>query len=52
MSWAPFDFDDFYPVLARCNRCQRSTVAASEVGAEDRMTQPDGGPCGGTFVAV
>jgi hypothetical protein len=52
VSWKPFDLDTLYPVVARCNRCQRTTSAASEVGTEDRMTQPDGGPCGGTLVAV
>lgn len=38
--------------VAKCGRCQRSTWTASEVGQEDRMTQPDGYPCGGRFVAV
>lgn len=33
----------------RCNRCGRETVATSEFGREDRMTQPDGNPCGGRF---
>jgi hypothetical protein len=31
----------------RCNRCALS--AATKVGTECRMTQPDGYPCGGAF---
>lgn len=38
------------PPLGRCNRCGRQTWAESEVGTEDRMTQPDGNPCGGRIV--
>lgn len=34
---------------ATCGRCHRSTWALSEFGQEDRMTQPDGFPCGGRF---
>jgi hypothetical protein len=37
------------PPLAVCNRCGRQTWAATEAGREDRMTQPDGNPCGGMF---
>ena len=36
----------------RCNRCRRYTYALSEFGAECRMTQPDGWPCGGRFGSV
>lgn len=36
--------------LAVCNRCGRKTWADELVGTEDRMTQPDGSPCGGKFV--
>jgi hypothetical protein len=43
--WAP---DDTMPGR-RCNRCGRRTWAADLFGAEDRMTQPDGNPCGGRF---
>lgn len=35
--------------VATCSRCERETVDADLFGQEDRMTQPDGGPCGGTF---
>lgn len=38
------------PALGKCNRCGRSTWSRSEVGKEDRMPQPDGGPCGGLIV--
>lgn len=34
---------------AVCGRCQRHTWAPTEFGKEDRMTQPDGFPCGGRF---
>jgi hypothetical protein len=37
------------PFVAQCNRCLRKTVSANEIGKEDRMTQPDGNPCGGFF---
>jgi hypothetical protein len=37
------------PPLAVCNRCERQTWDADLVGTEDRMTQPDGNPCGGRF---
>lgn len=33
----------------RCGRCGRYTWAVSEFDGEDRMTQPDGSPCGGRF---
>jgi hypothetical protein len=39
--------DDY---LAQCNRCGRKTWAQDQVNEEDRMTQPDGNPCGGLFV--
>lgn len=32
-----------------CNRCGRETVDVDQFGREDRMTQPDGNPCGGRF---
>jgi hypothetical protein len=35
--------------LAQCSRCGRKTWSESQVGAEDRMTMPDGSPCGGRF---
>jgi hypothetical protein len=35
--------------LAECGRCHRRTWSPSEVGREDRLTQPDGFPCGGMF---
>lgn len=37
---------------ARCGRCKRYTWDESLFGQEDQMTQPDGHPCGGIFVAV
>jgi len=37
------------PPLAECGRCRRKTWSPEEVGQEDRMTQPDGFPCGGRF---
>jgi hypothetical protein len=40
------------PPLGQCNRCHRKTWSPDELGAEDRMTQPDGNPCGGRVVAV
>lgn len=36
----------------RCGRCGRQTVDTAQFGTEDRMTQPDGGPCGGRFEAT
>jgi DNA-binding XRE family transcriptional regulator len=33
----------------QCGRCGRKTWSATEFGTEDRMTQPDGFPCGGRF---
>lgn len=35
----------------RCGRCGRQTVDTAQFGTEDRMTQPDGYPCGGRFEA-
>lgn len=35
------------PPLGECGRCHRKTWTSSEVGQEDRLTQPDGYPCGG-----
>jgi hypothetical protein len=35
--------------FAICGRCGRKTWSLAERGAEDRMTQPDGFPCGGMF---
>lgn len=40
------------PPLGVCRRCGRKTWAESELGAEDRMTQPDGDPCGGRIEAI
>lgn len=37
--------------VGRCNRCQRAAWDDAAIGTEDRMTQPDGAPCGGTFEA-
>ena len=48
----PTRLDTDGPPLARCSRCGRSTWSLSEIDTEDRMTQPDGGPCGGKFVVV
>ena len=39
--------DDY---LARCDRCGRKTWTPERVNTEDRMTQPDGNPCGGRFI--
>jgi hypothetical protein len=33
----------------KCNRCGRCTWSVEDFGTEDRMTQPDGNPCGGRF---
>lgn len=38
------------PPAAVCNRCGRNTWDAIAVDTEDRMTQPDGNPCGGRFI--
>lgn len=38
--------------VGECNRCHRKTWDEENLGTEDRMTQPDGGPCGGTFVST
>lgn len=35
--------------VGECNRCHRKTWDEATLGTEDRMTQPDGGPCGGRF---
>ena len=48
----PRHLDLTQPALAECNRCHRRTWFAAAVGSEDRMTQPDGGPCGGRFEAL
>lgn len=37
--------------LAHCTRCKRETFDALDIGTLDTMTQPDGDPCSGTFVA-
>lgn len=34
-----------------CSRCGRKTWSRELFGAEDRMAQPDGRPCGGRFTA-
>lgn len=47
----PID-DLFGPPLGECGRCHRRTWAAEEVGREDRVTQPDGYPCGGTIKSL
>jgi hypothetical protein len=54
--WAPdVDQSELPPHLrddapfAICGRCQRHTWATEDFGQEDRMTQPDGFPCGGRF---
>lgn len=36
--------------VGECHRCHRKAWDAEDIGTEDRMTQPDGGPCCGTFV--
>lgn len=40
------------PPIGVCRRCGRKTWAESELRAEDRMMQPDGGPCGGLIEAT
>lgn len=40
------------PHVGECNRCHRKTWDAETIGTEDRMPQPDGGPCGGMFEEV
>ncbi len=40
------------PPLATCGRCGRKTWSTEDVGHEDRMTQPDGYPCGGQFIEL
>lgn len=47
----PYHLRPDAPPLAECNRCHRETWAPDMDGTEDRMTQPDGNPCGGRFVA-
>ena len=58
--WIPFDdgTDPRIPQHLRsnaprqqCRRCGRWTAAESEFDTHDQMTQPDGDPCGGLFVA-
>jgi hypothetical protein len=46
----PAHLRDDAPTL-RCGRCGRQTVDMAAAGTEDRMTQPDGYPCGGRFEA-
>ena len=48
----PYHLRPGAPPLAVCRRCGRHTWEADAVGTEDRMTQPDGDPCGGLLVAV
>lgn len=52
MTWQPFDLDVHLtqPPVASCNRCGRLSWSGTDLGTEDRMTQPDGNPCGGMFV--
>jgi len=38
--------------VAECGRCGRSTWDAAAIGRLDEMTQPNGKPCGGVFLAV
>ena len=38
--------------VARCNLCGRVSYAPDAIATEDRMTQPDGRPCGGVFEEV
>lgn len=45
--WPPHLRDD--APAGVCGRCGRETVAVDLFGQEDRMTQPDGYPCGGRF---
>lgn len=40
------------PPVAVCGRCGRKTYDSDQIGVEDRMTQPDGYPCGGRFVQI
>lgn len=47
--WGVEIFADDEP-LGECNRCRRQTWDPAELGLEDRMTQPDGNPCGGRLV--
>jgi hypothetical protein len=51
VSEVPYHLDLNAPPLAECDRCGRKTWAEAEVGTEDRMTQPDGNPCGGRLRA-
>lgn len=48
----PYHLRDNAPPLAQCNRCLRKSWSESEINIEDRMTQPDGNPCGGRMVAL
>jgi hypothetical protein len=45
------DWLDAEPV-GQCRRCGRKTWSDMEIGREDRMTQPDGDPCGGRIEAT
>ncbi len=47
ISW-PAHLRDDAP-FQRCDRCRRKTWTAAAFDTEDRMTQPDGNPCGGRF---
>lgn len=49
MTWEPLVET---PPTAQCSRCHRLAWTTDEIGTEDRMVQPDGGPCGGTFAAL
>lgn len=50
--WIPIDLYSYVADTKQgsCNRCGRSTWTKADLGTEDRMTQPDGNPCGGRFV--
>lgn len=37
--------------VGKCDGCGRMTWNQGVIGTTDTMTQPAGGPCGGTFVA-
>jgi hypothetical protein len=38
--------------VGECGRCHRKVWAPDQVGQEDRMTQPDGYPCGGRIESL
>lgn len=46
---APYIVDS---LAGQCNRCGRKSWSKDEVGAEDRLTQPDGNPCGGLIEQI